>query len=45
MRFKEYIFKDVTKTKKLPLTPTEKKLIGKLNIFKEIYKLDSTQSN
>jgi len=35
----------VSKTSKLPLTSKEKELIGDLNIFKEKYKLDSTQSN
>jgi len=43
--FKEIITESVSKTSKLPLTPKEKELIGNLNIFKEKYKLDSTQSN
>jgi hypothetical protein len=32
-------------TVKLPLTGAEKKLIGKLKVYKEKYKLDRTQSN
>lgn len=35
----------IRKTEKLPLTDNEKNLIGDIGIYKEVYKLDSTQSN
>src|SRR6056297_2182317 len=44
MRFKNFLNNSITKTKKIPLSNKEKSLIGDTGIYKEVYKLDSTQS-
>jgi len=44
MRFKNFLNNSITKTKKISLSNKEKSLIGDTGIYKEVYKLDSTQS-
>jgi len=44
MKFKNFLNDSIPKTKKLPLSNKEEILIGDTGIYKEVYKLDSTQS-